>query len=178
MGPMGDRPRHHYRVRLATAFVAASLLAILTVARVDAEVLPALEVVISFRGACSVDGSIRIVNETTGAEVLSRRVSWSAEQDIEFRGFGGASDSTQVLRLTLFGAYGTTALFESTAFDYGGGSRFRATLACNATPYQLVMPDSAVRHTPRPSTAAGLLLLLLAVMLYRSRCRRWLATDS
>jgi hypothetical protein len=173
---VGDRQRIHYRVRLATALVAALLLATMTPARADAEVLPALEVAIHFQGACSVDGSIQIVNETTGAEVLSSRVSWSAERDIVLRGFGGASDSKEVLRLTLYSADGTTVLYESTAFDYEDGSRFRATLQCNSAPYHAVMPDSAVRHPPRPP-GAGLLLLLLAALLHRSGSRRWLATD-
>lgn len=129
---------------------------------VRAEVLPALEIAIQFQGSCAVDGSITVVNETTGSQVLDERVSWSAARPIEIHGFGGASEPGEVLRLTLLDSDDVTILFTTTEFQYDAGSRFRAALSCASTPYRELVPDTAAA-SPH-DTVLGLLLVVAGVL--------------
>lgn len=156
---------HVVRFAFASVFAAAISLGLaLPLTRVHAETLPRLKVEIRFVGSCSVSGNITIRNETTGAEVLDQSVTWSAEQPIEVRGFGGASSPAEVLRLTLRLEDGTTVVFETTQFEYDDGSVLDATLACSSVPYTPQLPDSALPLAP-PHAPAGALLLVLATLL-------------
>jgi hypothetical protein len=156
---------HFVRFALASVFAAAISLGLaLPLHRVHAEVLPRLKVEIRFDGSCSANGNISIRNETTGAEVLDQSVTWSAEQPIEIRGFGGASSPDEVLRLTLRLQDGATVVFETTQFEYDDGSVFDATLVCSSVPYTPQLPDSALPLAP-PHAFAGVILLVLSALL-------------
>jgi hypothetical protein len=91
-------------------------------------------------------------------------LSWSEEQPIAIRGFGGASSPDELLRLRLLDASDDVILFESTDFTYDDGSVFVATLNCSVVPYDQVVPDAAMPVSPPALAFLGACLLTTALL--------------